>query len=444
MLLTLRLNSYKNINGVKIKMLTLEAKNEKTTIYKNASVNFIAENVDSNQTNFEKKYEEKRFNETVILKPEILHFSISPQKIKSGDEVNIKWFTKNATSISISGIGTVTATGGKPIRISKLKDINHTVITIKATNENNDTVSTSETVYFEEEKERPTVNTTSKEGEKEMVDTKHNNKIRNSILFSIFGFIVLFFILNGNNKSSINQDIPSISSLDQQKRSVPKTKDKFYYGAAQYLRDKNPNISQEEIFIKVDEYRERPEEFYANTYFELSGGKKITRVLLDDIAMTTNMNLSFDKIPMDLKQINIISYNTGDRPYSGCYNRNYICSMDCSQIKVIAPYNSDVVVTIKTNGRVVEHAFIERSDSYSFPLDNGTYETYFYFGSGGMDQDKFLINTSCGDLYGAFVNNQVFSKASEETLFRNILTYTLQLTENGNFSTTPSSVEQNF
>lgn len=268
----------------------------------------------------------------------------------------------------------------------------------------------------------------------------------------MFGFIILIYLFNigGDGQSSNSLDTSS-SSHDQQKRSVPKTKDTFYYNVSEYERKKNPNITKEEIFIKVDEYRKGPEEFYAKTYFELSGGKKITRILLDDIAKTTNLNLSFDKIPMDLKQINVINYNTGDRPYYDCLNRNYTCSTDCSQIEVIAPYNSDVVVTIKTNGRIVDHAFIERSDSYSFSLDNGTYETYFYFGSGGMDQDKFLTHTYCyygniygANLYGAFVNNQVFSKASEETLYRNILTYKLQLTENGNFSTAPSSVEQNF
>jgi len=76
------------------------------------------------------------------------------------------------------------------------------------------------------------------------------------------------------------------------------------------------------------------------------------------------------------------SLRTGATPYSHYYGGNSTCSVfGCSEIKV-STSNSDVLVTIKKNDKVVRHAFIQANDSYTFSFPNGTYQTFFYYGKG--------------------------------------------------------------
>ncbi|HMQ08559.1 MAG TPA: hypothetical protein PKC30_14765 [Saprospiraceae bacterium] len=134
--------------------------------------------------------------------------------------------------------------------------------------------------------------------------------------------------------------------------------------------------------------------------------------------------------------------NTGSRPYSYCYGRNLTCSRGgCSEIKVITPRSSDVLVTIKQNDNVVSHAFIRAGSSYIFDLPNGTYQAFFYYGK-GWNPEKFMKQTVCGPLKGGFISNEVFGKDNPDRLYNNILTYELILQPSGNFSTRPSNANE--
>lgn len=133
------------------------------------------------------------------------------------------------------------------------------------------------------------------------------------------------------------------------------------------------------------------------------------------------------------------SLHNGATPFSYCYGGNQSCSdWGCSQINVRTPYNSDVLVTIKKNGRVVRHAYIKKSSSYTFELPNGTYQPYFYYGK-GWNPNKFMMKTSCGDLIGGFIDDEHFGKDDPQQLNNAILEYELILQTNGNFSTRPSN-----
>lgn len=135
------------------------------------------------------------------------------------------------------------------------------------------------------------------------------------------------------------------------------------------------------------------------------------------------------------------SLQNGSTPYSYCYGGNQSCSdYGCSQIKVKTPYNSDVLVTIKVNGTVIRHAYIAAGSSYTFEFTNGTYQTFFYYGK-GWNPEKFMKNSSCGELRGGFVSDEQFSKDNPQTLSNNILEYELILQQNGNFSTKPTNKE---
>jgi hypothetical protein len=138
------------------------------------------------------------------------------------------------------------------------------------------------------------------------------------------------------------------------------------------------------------------------------------------------------------------SLRTGSTPYSYCFGRNNSCNdYGCSQIKVRTPSNSDVLVTIKKNGKVYRHAYIRASSSSTFEFPNGTYQTFFYYGKGWYPE-KFMKETTCGTLKGGFLTNEHFGKDDPQHLNNSILEYELILQQNGNFSTRPSSKNEAF
>lgn len=130
---------------------------------------------------------------------------------------------------------------------------------------------------------------------------------------------------------------------------------------------------------------------------------------------------------------------TGATPYAYCYGRNRSCSGSrCSEISVRTPSTSDVLVTIKSDGEVVRHAFISKGSTYKFKLPNGIYQPFFYYGK-GWNPEKVMKQSKCGTIKGGFLEREVFGKDSPQSLVNNILSYELILTQNGNFSTRPSN-----
>ncbi len=132
------------------------------------------------------------------------------------------------------------------------------------------------------------------------------------------------------------------------------------------------------------------------------------------------------------------SLRTGATPYSKHYGRNSSCNdYGCSKIRVKTS-NSDVVVTIKKNYKVVRHAFIQAGDSYTFSFPNGTYQAFFYYGKGWNPKKEM----KGGKMKGGFITNEDFGKDDPQSLYNNVLTYELILQQNGNFSTKPSNPEE--
>jgi len=130
------------------------------------------------------------------------------------------------------------------------------------------------------------------------------------------------------------------------------------------------------------------------------------------------------------------SLHTGATPYVRYYGENLTCS-DYSEIEVNTS-NSDVLVTIKENNKVVRHAFIQAGNSYSFSFPNGTYQVFFYYGK-GWNPKKVMKN---GALIGGFITDEVFAKDDPKSLEYTVLSYDLILQQNGNFSTSPSDAEE--
>jgi hypothetical protein len=138
------------------------------------------------------------------------------------------------------------------------------------------------------------------------------------------------------------------------------------------------------------------------------------------------------------------SLRTGSKPYAYCFGSGNSCDgYDCSQIKVKTPSNSDVLVTIKKNGKVYRHAYINSSSSYTFNIPNGRYQTFFYYGK-GWNPKKFMKETTCGTLKGGFIESEHFGKDEPEYLSDMIRSYELILQQNGNFSTRSSNSDEAF
>jgi len=138
------------------------------------------------------------------------------------------------------------------------------------------------------------------------------------------------------------------------------------------------------------------------------------------------------------------SLSTGATPYSYCFGSHRSCTdYGCSQISVKTPFSSDVLVTIKQNGKVVRHAYVNGGGSYTFEVPNGTYQPFFYYGK-GWNPDKVMKELYCGTLKGGFISAEHFGKDDPQYLSNNILEYELILQEHGNFSTSPSNQNEAF
>ncbi len=136
------------------------------------------------------------------------------------------------------------------------------------------------------------------------------------------------------------------------------------------------------------------------------------------------------------------SLRNGATPYAYCYGGNKQCDdFGCSKISVKTPYNSDVLVMIKKNDKVIRHAYISAGNTYTFEMTNGTYQPFFYYGK-GWNPEKIMKEAPCGKLKGGFIADEDFGKDTPQALNNNELQYELVLQENGNFSTKPSNRDE--
>jgi hypothetical protein len=139
------------------------------------------------------------------------------------------------------------------------------------------------------------------------------------------------------------------------------------------------------------------------------------------------------------------SLSTGSMPYASCYgSSNYCSDWSCSKIKVLTGGSGDVLVSIKnTNGKVVRHAYIKGGNSFTFSVPDGSYQVFFYSGT-GWNPNKQMPSSSCSYLKGGFVSNENVTKDNYINLYSQIMTYELILQQQGNFSTKPSSKNEAF
>ena len=106
-----------------------------------------------------------------------------------------------------------------------------------------------------------------------------------------------------------------------------------------------------------------------------------------------------------------------------------------------APVQNDVVLVIKKAGAVVAHTYIRGGSTRTIKLPNGTYQPFFYSGSGWYPE-KEMASESCPSLKGGFLSKSGWSKDEPQVLEYNTLSYTLIPQETGNFTAEPSDEQE--
>jgi hypothetical protein len=164
-------------------------------------------------------------------------------------------------------------------------------------------------------------------------------------------------------------------------------------------------------------------------------------------ASEDNRLLSVDEFAVTNSKVSPNTTTTlshGGNPYGYCYTASKSCSSYCSEIKVDANKSVGTIVIIKQKGEVVSCAYIDKGRSFAFKLPNGTYEPYFYSGTGWSNKKYMKTTTQCGRLYGGFTVSESVGKDTPQTLNNQILTYDLNTQYDGNFQTKSSDVSEAF
>ena len=91
------------------------------------------------------------------------------------------------------------------------------------------------------------------------------------------------------------------------------------------------------------------------------------------------------------------------------------------------------------DGDVISHGYIRADETYQFDLPKGTYQTFFYYGS-GWNPNKEMKN----GVKGGFIKDEVYSKDKPQEINNAVLSYVLQLQREGNFSTQSSNSSEVF
>lgn len=120
------------------------------------------------------------------------------------------------------------------------------------------------------------------------------------------------------------------------------------------------------------------------------------------------------------------SLENGARPYEAYFGKPMKYRKDSnSDIVVKAPISFDVVTVLRKNdeqGDVVAHAYIKADSVYTFTVDNGKYQAFFYIGR-GWHPEKQMSDS----LVGGFLQFETFSKDDPVSVMDEVFTYKLSM-----------------
>ncbi len=143
-------------------------------------------------------------------------------------------------------------------------------------------------------------------------------------------------------------------------------------------------------------------------------------------AEATRLRDSLLQIQLDIEKYGKNSLPQGSMPYEEFYGKNKKPKSKYStDVVVTAPLAFDMVTVIKQNdenGAVVAHAYIAADSTYTFNIENGKYQLFFYIGKGWNPNKKMEDG-----ILGGFVRNETFSKDDPVYLANEVITYQLSM-----------------
>jgi len=277
-------------------------------------------------------------------------------------------------------------------------------------------------------------------------DTLKNSKLlsKKEILFENKDFPQKIYItdIDYNNWAEFKK---FLYTYQEQKKDIriSNLQEKTKYNQLFYSTKYQLNTNATQYFL--DDLKRKKSLLFDSTVIEKQYQSNLLGTLSYTFLKKTFNKPVFDVIADDafVEQWRTNSLYTGAMPYSYCYgSSNYCNDWGCSEIYV---YNGglDVVVIIKNSSdEVVRHAYIKSGDSFTFNVYNGTYNVYFYSGT-GWNPKKFITDSPCS-IYGGFVSNENTGKDSYASVSNQRLSYSLTRVVNGNFSMESSSKGEAF
>ena len=140
----------------------------------------------------------------------------------------------------------------------------------------------------------------------------------------------------------------------------------------------------------------------------------------------TRLRDSILQVELDIEKYGNNVLEQGSLPYERYYGTNQTAKTKYNaDIEVTAPIAFDVVAVVRKEnelGEVVSHAYIRADSSYTFRVDNGKYQVFFYIGKGWMPTKKMENGVE-----GGFVRNETFSKDDPVSLANEVITYRVSM-----------------
>lgn len=194
------------------------------------------------------------------------------------------------------------------------------------------------------------------------------------------------------------------------------------------FREKYPESSYWE---RLDEKKAKLEERYFASHKEDNTLEAYDEFLFafphdQYTAEATRLRDSIIAWQLDWEKYGKNSLANGSMPYENHFGKPAKYRKDSnSDIIVKAPISFDVVTVLRKNdenGEVVAHAYIQADSTYSFTVDNGKYQAFFYIGRGWHPGKKMS-----DDLVGGFLQFETYSKDDPVSLMDEVFTYKLSM-----------------
>lgn len=145
-------------------------------------------------------------------------------------------------------------------------------------------------------------------------------------------------------------------------------------------------------------------------------------------AEATRLRDSILQIELDIEKYGNNVLEQGTLPYEKYYGANQVAKTKFNaDIDVTAPIAFDVVAVVRKEnelGDVVAHAYIRADSTYTFRVDNGKYQVFFYIGKGWKPTKKMENGVE-----GGFVRNETFSKDDPVSLANEVITYRVSMVQ---------------